>query len=117
MVGTVASIMSSTIVNVAIPDLSQHFALGQERAQWISSSFMLAMTSSMLTTPWLLGRYGYRGVYVGTMVLLMVGGVAGMARGPLVGPHRPTRPGSGLGRRAGHLCADAVENPLTIAVA
>ena len=34
MVGTVASIMSSTIINVAIPDLSHHFALGQERAQW-----------------------------------------------------------------------------------
>jgi hypothetical protein len=32
MVGTMASIMSSTIVNVAIPDMSQHFTLGQERA-------------------------------------------------------------------------------------
>jgi hypothetical protein len=37
MVGTMASIMSSTIVNVAIPDMSQHFALGQERAQWVTS--------------------------------------------------------------------------------
>jgi EmrB/QacA subfamily drug resistance transporter len=77
MVGTIASIMSSTIVNVAVPDMSHHFALGQERAQWISSSFMLAMTSSMLTTPWLLARYGYRGVYMGTMVLLLAGGVVG----------------------------------------
>ncbi|MBA2672972.1 MFS transporter [Ramlibacter sp.] len=77
MVGTIASIMSSTIVNVAIPDMSHHFALGQERAQWISSSFMLAMTTSMLTTPWLLARYGYRRVYVGTMALLLAGGVTG----------------------------------------
>ena len=60
MIGTMASIMSSTIVNVAIPDMSHHFALGQERAQWVSSGFMVAMTVSMLTTPWLLGRYGYR---------------------------------------------------------
>ena len=51
MVGTMASIMSSTIVNVAIPDMSHHFALGQERAQWVSSGFMVAMTASMLTTP------------------------------------------------------------------
>ncbi|MDP1685424.1 MAG: MFS transporter, partial [Hydrogenophaga sp.] len=29
MVGTMASIMSSTIINVAIPDMSQHFTLGQ----------------------------------------------------------------------------------------
>ena len=77
MVGTMASIMSSTIVNVAIPDMSHHFALGQERAQWVSSGFMVAMTVSMLTTPWLLARYGYRRTYVATMLLLMAGGLVG----------------------------------------
>jgi EmrB/QacA subfamily drug resistance transporter len=77
MVGTMASIMSSTIINVAIPDMSQHFAIGQERAQWVSSGFMAAMTVSMLTTPWLLSRYGYRRTYEGCMWLLLAGGVAG----------------------------------------
>jgi EmrB/QacA subfamily drug resistance transporter len=77
MVGTMASIMSSTIINVAIPDMSLHFTLGQERAQWATSGFMAAMTVSMLTTPWLLARYGYRHTYVGCMWLLLVGGVAG----------------------------------------
>lgn len=77
MVGTMASIMSSTIINVAIPDMSHHFTLGQERAQWVSSGFMAAMTVSMLTTPWLLARYGYRATYAGCMWLLLVGGVAG----------------------------------------
>jgi len=77
MVGTMASIMSSTIINVAIPDMSHHFTLGQERAQWVSSGFMAAMTVSMLTTPWLLARYGYRATYSGCMWLLLVGGVAG----------------------------------------
>jgi EmrB/QacA subfamily drug resistance transporter len=77
MVGTMASIMSSTVVNVAIPDMSHHFTLNQERAQWVSSGFMVAMTVSMLTTPWLLARYGYRRTYVGTMLLLMAGGIAG----------------------------------------
>lgn len=77
MVGTMASIMSSTIINVAIPDMSHHFSLGQGRAQWVSSGFMVAMTASMLTTPWLLGRYGYRRTYVGCMLLLMGGGIVG----------------------------------------
>ena len=77
MVGTMASIMSSTIINVAIPDMSQHFALGQERAQWVTSGFMAAMTVSMLTTPWLLSRYGYRRTYSGCMWLLLIGGMAG----------------------------------------
>lgn len=72
-----ASVMSSTIINVAIPGMSEYFALGQERAQWATSSFMLAMTVSMLTTPWLLGRYGWRATYLGTMALLLAGGVVG----------------------------------------
>ncbi len=77
MVGTMASIMSSTIVNVAVPDMSHQFALGPSRAAWVSSGFMVAMTSSMLTTPWLLARYGYRRTYSGAMWLLMAGGIAG----------------------------------------
>ena len=77
MVGTMASVMSSTVVNVAIPDMSQHFALGQERAQWVASGFMVAMTVSMLTTPWLLSRYGYRATYAGSMLLLLLGGMVG----------------------------------------
>jgi predicted MFS family arabinose efflux permease len=77
MIGAMAAIMSSTIINVAVPDMSRHFALGQERAQWVSSGFMVAMTVSMLTTPWLLGRYGYRRTYAATMWLLLAGGVVG----------------------------------------
>ena len=77
MVGSVAAIMSSTIINVAVPGMSRHFLIGQERAQWVSSGFMVAMTVSMLTTPWLLGRYGYRRTYAGTMWLLLAGGMVG----------------------------------------
>ncbi len=77
MVGSVAGIMSSTIVNVAVPDLSRYFQIGQERAQWVASGFMMAMTVAMLTTPWILGRFGYRRTYAGTMWLLLVGGVMG----------------------------------------
>jgi EmrB/QacA subfamily drug resistance transporter len=77
MIGTVASIMASTIINVAVPDMSRVFGLGQDRAQWLSAGFMGAMTLSMLTTPWLLERYGYRHTYTGAVGLLMAGGVVG----------------------------------------
>ncbi len=77
MVGTMASIMSSTIVNVAIPDMSHHFTVGQGRAQWVTSGFMVSMTASMLTTPWLLARYGYRSTYNACMWLLLGGGILG----------------------------------------
>ena len=77
MIGTMASIMASTIINVAVPDMSRVFGLGQERAQWLSAGFMAAMTLSMLTTPWLLERFGYRHAYLGAVLLLMCGGIAG----------------------------------------
>lgn len=77
MIGSIASVMSSTIVNVAVPDLMRHFHIGQERAQWVAAGFMAAMTLSMLPTPWLLARYGYRHAYVGAVGLLMAGGIAG----------------------------------------
>ena len=77
MIGTMASIMASTIINVAVPDMSRVFGLGQERAQWLSAGFMAAMTLSMLTTPWLLERFGYRHAYIGAVLLLMCGGIVG----------------------------------------
>ena len=77
MVGAMAAIMSSTVINVAIPDLSRHFALGQERAQWVTSGFMAATVASMLTTPWMLSRFGFRQTYVICMWMLLVGGAVG----------------------------------------
>ena len=77
MVGMMASIMSSTIVNVAVPDMSRYFHIGQDRAQWISAAFMAATTLSLLLTPWLLQRFGLRKTYVGANLLLMIGGIVG----------------------------------------
>lgn len=77
MVGAMASFMSSTIVNVAVPEMSRHFSLGQERAQWIAAAFMVAMLPALSITPWLLARYGLRRTYSGAILLLMAGGLVG----------------------------------------
>jgi EmrB/QacA subfamily drug resistance transporter len=77
MVGLVASIISSTIVNVAVPDMSHHFMLGQERAQWIATSFMIATTLALPLTPSLLERFGLRRVFMAGVVMLAIGGLAG----------------------------------------
>jgi EmrB/QacA subfamily drug resistance transporter len=69
--------MSSTIINVAVPDMSHYFGLGQDRLQWVSSGFMVAMTVSMLTTPWWLTRFGYRKTYSWAVGLLLAGGISG----------------------------------------
>lgn len=86
VIGTVAAILSSTIVNVAVPDLSRHFGLGQERAQWVAAGFMAAMTLAMLPTPWLLARFGYRRTFSAAVLALGCGGAIGglAAHYPLV---------------------------------
>lgn len=77
MIGTMASILASTIVNVAIPDLSHYFTVRQSDVQWVASGFMVAVTISMLLTPWLLQRYGLRRTYVGSLVVLSGGAIIG----------------------------------------
>ncbi|MFN3830304.1 MAG: translation initiation factor IF-2 [Tepidimonas ignava] len=77
MIGAMAALVSSTVVNVAIPDLSHHFHLGQDQAQWVTSGFMAASVVAMLTTPWMLARFGFRRTYVLCMAVLVAGGVVG----------------------------------------
>lgn len=77
MVGMMAAIVSSTIVNVAVPDISRAFQVGQDRAQWVATGFMVPMTLAMSLTPSLLQRFGLRGTYIGAVTMLLAGGVAG----------------------------------------
>jgi EmrB/QacA subfamily drug resistance transporter len=77
MIGNMAALMAATTVNVAVPAMSRHFTLGQQDAQWLATTFMGAMTVSMLSTPWLLQRLGYRRCYAVLLVLLGVGGALG----------------------------------------
>jgi EmrB/QacA subfamily drug resistance transporter len=77
MIGNMAALMAATTINVAVPAISQRFALGPQQAQWLATSFMGAMTVSMLSTPWLLQRLGYRRCYAVMLSLLGVGGAVG----------------------------------------
>src|SRR5476649_504577 len=77
MVGTVAAILSSTIINVAIPELMRYFRVGQERAQWLAAGYMAAFTVCMLLTPWTISRYSYRKTYIAALALLLASSIAG----------------------------------------
>lgn len=77
MLAAMSAGMASTIVNVAVADMSHAFHLTPARAQWLSASFMAAMTMGMLTTPWLMQRLGYRRAAISGVLLLMVGALLG----------------------------------------
>ena len=77
MIGTVASLLSATIINVAVPHLAEHFRIGTEQVQWVSSAHMGSTTISMLALPWLLARFGFRRMFFVAMALLFVGSLVG----------------------------------------
>src|SRR5687767_4723832 len=80
MLGTVSAMLTTTSVNVAIPDIMGAFGIGQDRAQWLSTGALAAMTIGMLLNAWLINRYGQRRTFIAALSIFIVSLLAaGMA--------------------------------------
>lgn len=77
MLGTVSTILSSTIVNVALPDIMGAFGIGQERAQLLSTGFLAATTATMLLNAWCVEAWGFRATYMTAIAVFIAGSVLG----------------------------------------
>jgi len=77
MLGTIAMVLSATIVNVALPDIMGEFGLGADQAQWLSTAFLAAMTAAMLATAWAQTTFGARAAYSGALLLFIAGSLLG----------------------------------------
>jgi EmrB/QacA subfamily drug resistance transporter len=67
MLGTISAMLTTTTVNVAIPDIMGAFGIGQDRAQWLSTGALAAMTVAMLLNAWLIRSFGQRKTFVGAL--------------------------------------------------
>ncbi len=80
MMGTISAMITTTIVNVALPDIMGAFGIGQDRVQWLSTGALAAMTVGMLVNAWLIHSFGQRKTFVvGLSVFVGALAVAGMA--------------------------------------
>ncbi len=80
LTGTISCILSSTIVNVALPEITGALGMGQEEGQLLSTGFLAANTGAMLLNAWAVERFGYRVTYLGSLVVFVVASIfAGMA--------------------------------------
>lgn len=77
MLGTIAMVLSATIVNVALPDIMGEFGMGQDKAQWLATAFLAAMTSTMLATAWAIARLGFRDTYIISLLVFIAASVLG----------------------------------------
>jgi EmrB/QacA subfamily drug resistance transporter len=75
MIGTIATILSATIVNVALPQVMGAFGIGQDHAQLISTAFLAAVTATMLLNGWLVDSFGYRLTYAAAIAMFVAGSI------------------------------------------
>jgi MFS transporter, DHA2 family, multidrug resistance protein len=75
LIGAFTLVLSSTVVNVAIPDVMGTFGVGQETAQFLSTAYITTMTASQLLAAWFIAVFGRRLSFSGLLTVFMVAGV------------------------------------------
>src|SRR3990167_6450355 len=60
MIGSMAMVLASTSINVALPAIMLDFSIGRPQAQWLSTGFLAAMTAGLLLAAWAHSRFGAR---------------------------------------------------------
>jgi DHA2 family multidrug resistance protein len=81
MLGTISAMLTTTSVNVALPDIMGTFGIGQDRVQWLSTGALAAMTVGMLLNAWLIHSFGQRKTFV-VALGIFVGALAGAGLSP-----------------------------------
>ena len=85
MLGTISAVLTTTTVNVALPDIMGSFGIGQDRAQWLSTGALAGMTVGMLLCAWLIDNFGQRKTFVGALGIFIAALViAGLSPNELV---------------------------------
>ena len=74
-VGTVMSILDTTIVNVALETLSRELDASLSTIQWVSTGYMLSLAVVIPLTGWMSERFGAKQVWMTSVGLFGVGSV------------------------------------------
>jgi len=77
MMGTIATILTATIVNVALPDIMGAFGMGQDKAQLLSTGFLAAMTGTMLLNAWMVDTLGQRATFMLAITIFIAASIMG----------------------------------------
>ena len=71
--GMFMSLMDSTIVNVAIPQMQQTFGADIHDVQWVVTIYMLTQAAVIPTAPYLTAKFGGKRAYVWTLSAFLLG--------------------------------------------
>src|ERR1044072_9460388 len=75
VLGTIMSILDTTIVNVAIETLGRDIGASLSAIQWVSAGYLLALSVVIPLTGWAMDRFGGRRLWIVSVALFLVGTV------------------------------------------
>src|SRR4051794_37453749 len=75
VLGTIMSILDTTIVNVAIETLGRDLGSSLSAIQWVSTGYLLALATVIPLTGWSMERFGGRFMWLLSVALFLVGSV------------------------------------------
>lgn len=80
VLGTIMSILDTTIVNVAIETLARDLDASLTSIQWVSTGYLLALATVIPMTGWAMERFSGRTMWMLSVALFLVGsGLCGVA--------------------------------------
>jgi len=80
VLGTIMSILDTTIVNIAINHLSEDFDSPLPTIQWVATGYLLALATVIPLTGWAADRFGTKRLYMTSLALFLAGSaLSGMA--------------------------------------
>jgi EmrB/QacA subfamily drug resistance transporter len=75
VLGTIMSVLDTTIVNVALNDLGQDLNASVDKIQWVVTGYLLALAAVIPVSGWASRRFSPRNVYMFSLVLFTAGSV------------------------------------------
>ena len=75
MTASFTMVLTGTVVAVAVPDVMGAYGVGQDRAQLLTTGFIVAMTASQLLNAWFVARFGQRHTFLIVIALFFAGGL------------------------------------------
>src|ERR1700756_6074660 len=76
VIGSIMSILDTTIVNVALDTLSRELHSTIDKIQWVANGYLLALAAVIPVTGWAARRFGAKRVYLTSLVLFTAGSAA-----------------------------------------
>src|SRR5262245_5297721 len=87
LAGAIMTLLDTTIVVVALSELGRQFHTSLSTIQWVLTAYLLALSTAIPMTRWVVERFGAKRVWVGSWVIVTGGSVlcgAGWSVGVLI---------------------------------